>query len=935
MHVEVANRTSPTNIGLWLCSALAARDFGYLTSDDALDRCGKTMDTLERLQRYEGHLLNWYNTTTAEALHPRYVSTVDSGNLLASLWVFSQGCIEISRSPLLSHSCMRGLSDTLAQIETLNQDDPSLAVPLETLRKLLRGRADGPQLIGRLRTAVLPADQLLNACRQLVSDDEHCYWATRLAAEVGAWNRKIDIYLKWVETLTRVPDSLLGQLGSDAPRLRRRALHSAWSLQTLASGGPVSLQQILARKNTSGIDSRLSAWLKDLDNEHKQAQANAARAVASWQSLGDRALSFANGINMGFLYDSKRKLFGIGYVVGGPVEFLSHYDLLVSECRIASLVAIAKGDVPLEHWFALGRPRIAGPDGQTLLSWSGTMFEYLMPLLFTRTFANSLLDGACRNAVVQQIDWAREKNLPWGVSECAYSALDSHQTYQYRAFGVPALALNAGLDEGEVIAPYATMLSLQVDPRAAIANLMRLQELGLDGPMGLYEAIDFTRESSRGGQRGVVIYAYMSHHQGMSLLALNNLLHRGVMQRRFHADRRIRAVESLLFERVPNTPLPVEDIRAGLIAPSPVTAEDPPERVWKENTAVPRVHLYGNGRYAMMVSNAGGSYSRWHDFDISRWRSDTTRDCWGNFIYIRDLRSNVLWSTAWQPVGGSLGTSSVRFLADHTEFHRRVMDIETVQAATVSAEDDAELRRLTVTNWSARSRDLDLTSYVELALAPHGADTAHPAFAKMFIETEYAGDGLLIAHRRPRSPEDPPVWAGHLLARRPRRWNPVRDRSGDVSGTRQYFRFAAGIAPRSEWLLGDGGGPGLQPALPGDSGAPGSDGAFVHHAGRELARRIAGARRQIPANGRPDAVLRDDVDAIAARVPLSGHRNRARTPVSGVGELSPVSQHPPSLAGSYDAEPHGAVRTMGARNIGGPADSRRDHRRRPWSQHGS
>jgi cyclic beta-1,2-glucan synthetase len=770
LRVEVANRTSPTNIGLWLCSALAARDFGYLTADDALTRCSNTMDTLERLQRYEGHVLNWYNTSTAEPLLPRYVSTVDSGNLLASLWVFAQGCNEIGRAALLGHSCMRGLADTLGQIENLSEEDPSLTVPLQTLRKLLHGKSDGHQLVGRLRMAALPAQQLQAACRQLASDDERCYWATRLASEVSAWNRKIDSYLKWVETLTRMPDSLLEQLGKDVVRLRRRALHG-WSLQTLAAGGPLALQQILARRNApvleGRLDARLSAWLEELDNHHREAQANAAAATRKWQTLGERALAFAKGINMGFLYDAKRKLFGIGYVVGGPVVFASHYDLLASECRIASMVAIAKGDVPLEHWFALSRPRMANPEGQTLLSWSGTMFEYLMPLLFTRTFTNSLLDGACRDAVVEQMAWAREKKLPWGVSECAYSALDANQIYQYHAFGVPALSLNAGLDEGDVIAPYATMLSLQVDPRAAIANILRLKDIGLDGPMGLYESIDFTRESKQGGQRGVVIYAYMSHHQGMSLLALNNLLHRGVMQRRFHTDHRIKAIESLLFERVPNTPLPKEDIRAGLTPLASVTTEDPPERAWKENTAVPRVHLYGNGRYSLMVSNSGGSYSRWNLFDLSRWRSDPTRDNWGSFIYIRDVRWKMLWAAAWQPVGGNLGSSSVQFLADHTEFHRRVLDVETVQAVTVSAEDDAELRRLTVTNWASRARELDFTSYVELAMAQHGADSAHPAFAKMFVETEYAGDGLLIARRRPRSPDDPPLWAGHLLVGAP------------------------------------------------------------------------------------------------------------------------------------------------------------------------
>ncbi len=259
----------------------------------------------------------------------------------------------------------------------------------------------------------------------------------------------------------------------------------------------------------------------------------------------------------------------------------------------------------------------------------------------------------------------------------------------------------------------------------------------------------------------------------------------------------MRAIESLLFERVPNTPLPAEDVRTGSSTPVPAAADDPPERVWKENTAVPRVHLYGNGRYALMVSNAGGSYSRWGDFDVSRWRSDTTRDCWGTFIYIRDARSNTLWSAAWQPVGGNLGASSVRFLADHTEFHRRVQDIETLQNVTVSAEDDAELRRLTVTNWSARTRELDFTSYLELALAPHGADTAHPAFAKMFIETEHVDDGLLVAHRRLQSPENPPVWSCPSAGRGAGRYS-IRNGPRDVPGPRQHTCNRSSPAARSE-----------------------------------------------------------------------------------------------------------------------------------------
>ncbi len=344
---------------------------------------------------------------------------------------------------------------------------------------------------------------------------------------------------------------------------------------------------------------------------------------------------------MRFLYDAGRRLFGVGYAVGGPLEFTSHYDLLASECRLASLVAIAKGDVPIEHWFALARPLVSSAAGQTLLSWSGTMFEFLMPLLFTRTFANSLLDHACRDAVELQIDYGREKKVPWGTSESAYSALDAHQIYQYRAFGVPALALNPGLEDDLVVAPYATMLALLVDPGDAIENLRRLRNLDLTGPMGFYESIDFSRESQRHGDPGVVIYAYMAHHQGMSLLALDNVLHKDVMQRRFHGDVRVRAVESLLFERLPIARLPEEEIQTRAAPVRMAVSDEAVERTWKEDTPVPRAHLHGNGRYSLMVTNSGGGYSRWNEFDVTRWRSDPTLDCWGSFLYIRDLRTDT------------------------------------------------------------------------------------------------------------------------------------------------------------------------------------------------------------------------------------------------------------------------------------------------------
>jgi cyclic beta-1,2-glucan synthetase len=688
--------------------------------------------------------------------------------LLACLWVLEQGCQDAVRAPALGQQCMRGLFDTLSILRESCGPESLASVHLGTLQRLLRGKAEGYALIGRLRLAVTPLQHL----REIERGPEAAYWASRLEYELKSWIETIELYLKWMETLMRPPEETVQILGTHIARLRRRAVRAVPSLHALASGHSGAVDEILTRRLDPELPSEVAGWLNQLATEYQEARTNAARSVASLQRLAASAERLASGMNMRFLYDQRRRLFGIGYALGSPVEFTSHYDLLASEARLASLVAMAKGDVPVEHWFELGRPRTASATGQTLLSWSGTAFEYLMPVLFTRTFANSLLDNACNEAIERQIEYGEHMKVPWGISESAYSALDASQTYQYKAFGVPQLALKPGLeDEGLVISPYSTVLALPVQPAAAFANLKHLEEFGMLGPMGLYEAIDFTRAAERHGQRGVVIYSYMAHHQGMSLAALDNTLYRGIMQRRFHADLRIRAVESVLFERIPLTHAALE--RETAVAPQirPAAAEEPAERIWKEATAVPRVHFYGNGRYSLMVTNSGGGYSRWNDLDLTRWRSDSTLDPWGSFLYIRDTRSDALWTATPKPVHGGLGTNSVQFSADRAEFHRNVFGIETVMEVTVAPEDDVELRRVTVTNRSVRSRPLEFTSYAELALAPHAADKAHPVFSKMFIETERTADDILIAKRRPRSPDEAPIWSAHLLTGAPAAFN--------------------------------------------------------------------------------------------------------------------------------------------------------------------
>jgi cyclic beta-1,2-glucan synthetase len=764
LRVEVAERTSPTNIGMWFIAALSARDFGYITADDFERRLARTMETLDHLERYEGHLLNWYSTRTLEPLHPRYVSTVDSGNLIAALWVLEQGCRDILRAPVIGHAAIRGLSDTLSTLAEKAGDDPSSAGSLDALRRLLRGAKDGLQLISRLRLARSPVEKLREAQKwKPASGDDSLYWAGKLAAELAAWNETADRYLRWMDTLASPPDTTLRAIGPDAVTLRKRAVHHIPSLAALAGGTHHAVAAILAWRGARDLTPNVLDWLAQVEREYVACRDNAQAMVGRIETLATQAARIADGIKMGFLYDSQRRLFGVGYAVGGPREFGSHYDLLASECRLASLVSIAKGDVPAEHWQALYRPYAYVGKGEALLSWSGTMFEYLMPVIFTRTYANSLLERTCTGAVQRQIEHGEENRVPWGISESAFSAIDAHQIYQYRAFGVPELALNPAVENELVVAPYATVLALQVNAAAAAENLERLRGIGLAGPMGLYESIDFTRENTREGERGVVVYTYMAHHQGMSLAALNNVLHRDVIQRRFHSDLRVRAVESLLFERIPLVHMPRQEVQPRLAPLRVDVGEDIADHIWTEETTVPRINLHGNGRYTLMITNSGGGYSRWNQFDLTRWRSDATLDPWGSFIYLRDARSDELWSASHKPFPPREGESEVRFSGDRTELRRRVYGIETVLEVTVSSEDDVELRRISVVNRSLRTRHIELTSYLELAMAPHGADTAHPAFAKMFIETERPETGILLAHRRPRSPEDPPIWMGHAL----------------------------------------------------------------------------------------------------------------------------------------------------------------------------
>ena len=471
-------------------------------------------------------------------------------------------------------------------------------------------------------------------------------------------------------------------------------------------------------------------------------------------------------MDFAFLYKSERHLFSIGCnLMQGRLDDAC-YDLLASESSLTSYLAIARGDVPRRHWFQLGRPYIKAAGQIGLMSWGGTIFEYLMPRLLLRSLPGTVMAEACRTAVARQIEYGRQCGIPWGISESSFAAFTVDGDYHYQAFGTPGLGLKRGLTRDLVIAPYATALAVMVQPSKALENFRRMAADGGEGAYGFYEAMDYTPERLPKGRRVAVVRSYMAHHQGMSLVALSNAVLDEPMPRRFLAEPMVRAVELLLQERVPRG--------VPLVEPSKVDETSTEEsrggmpllsrRLITPSTPVPRTYLHSNGQYSVMLSNAGSGYSTCRGLMVTRSREDATWDAWGQFVYVRDLASGIVWSAGHQPTCRTADDYEVIFAADKAMFRRLDEGIETIMEVTVSPESLAEVRRVTLINRDSRPRELELTSYVEVVLAPQRDDLAHPAFGKLFLETEWVpSTGALLCRRRPRA-RTAPVWALHVAA---------------------------------------------------------------------------------------------------------------------------------------------------------------------------
>jgi cyclic beta-1,2-glucan synthetase len=704
-HPVVAHRTSPTNIGLYLMCAVSARDFGWTGTLESMERLEATLATMQGLQRFRGHFYNWYDTRDLRPLEPAYVSSVDSGNLAAHLATVANACQEWLTVPIDSAAHIDGIAD-------------AVHLAREALLKLPNDQ----------RTQTLTRHQIADA-------------------------------------LTGLATILATPMDSVAPALDQADTHA-----TILSDGARALasehddaayQDLLFWAEATQRSIR--SWQRDAEAIDDVDQNIPARLLA----LSSIARSMAMAMDFAFLLDPARKLLSIGYRVADNMLDESCYDLLASEARLASFFAVAKNDVPASHWFRLGRAVTPVGLGAALISWSGSMFEYLMPSLVMRAPAGSLIEQTTRLIVRRQMSYGASLNIPWGISESAYSARDLEFTYQYSNFGVPGLGLKRGLSDNLVIAPYATGLAAMVDPKAAIQNYARLASLGALGTHGFYEALDYTRTRLPEGTDVLIVKAYMAHHQGMTIVAAANVIFDGRMRARFHSESMVQAAELLLHERTPRhvsvTRPRAEEVKA------PANPSDQQLRTLRRlhtaHSATPQTHILSNGRYAVMLSGAGSGYSRWGDIGITRSHCDATRDDSGSYVFLRDVDSGAVWSAGFQPCGIDPQSYAVTFSEDRAEFVRVDATLTTTLDVVVSPEDNAEVRRVSIANTGDVAVDLDVTSYSELTLAPPAADAAHPAFSKLFVQTEFVTNlGVLLATRRRRSSSEAEIWASHHVA---------------------------------------------------------------------------------------------------------------------------------------------------------------------------
>ncbi|AWZ47783.1 cyclic beta 1-2 glucan synthetase [Clostridiaceae bacterium 14S0207] len=729
----VAYRTSPTNIGMTLTSNVVALDQGYIGILQFMERTDKTLKSTEILDKFHGHLYNWYNTKTKEPLYPRFVSTVDSGNLVGYYWLCGKTLEDRIKEPLISSKIIQGLNTTieLAKQELVNGSKEKVStihLKDQTQLELLTFRKNLVYIL-KIMNEVFAIEK-----------KELLYWSNKVRKDTQSYLNELDKAFPFIKLLEKeeIDENLKKELLYMVENASMKEL-------------PEKLFSIEEKIEKEYKNQTIN--LENLKVDIKNSRIFIASMIEMSTNLIKRMNDLAELTDFKILYSKERGLFSIGYDIENNKLNNSFYDLLASESRQGSFVAIAKGDVPKEHWFKLGRAMILMGKSRGLVSWSGTMFEYFMPLLIMKAYPNTILDKTYDSVIEGQKRYAKKRKVPFGISESAFYEFDMHHNYQYKAFGVPGVGLKRGLIDELVISPYSTVMALQKDLSGSIQNIIKLINMGIEGTYGFFESIDYTKTRIGKHKTKEIVKCFMIHHQGMSLMALDNVLNNNILQERFHKIPRVKATELLLQERVPKNIVYDREYKYDIKESKIKNQRIIVRKYTTAKTSIPEVQLLSNGKLSLMISNSGSGYAKLRDIFLYRWREDVTEDNTGLFIYIKDINSKDYWSATYAPTMEEGEDYEITFAIDKAKFHKVYKEIVCDTSITLSSQDDVEVRKIILTNLSEEKRELEVISYGEVVLSDFNADLVHPAFSNLFVTTEFVEDPLtLIAKRRTRVP---------------------------------------------------------------------------------------------------------------------------------------------------------------------------------------
>lgn len=744
----VAHRTSPTNIGMGLISNLIAYDLGYISMGEVINRLEEEMSGLKDLEKYQGHYLNWYDTQTKEPLWPRYVSTVDSGNLLGYLWIIKDTVKDFKNKPLIKINELKSLRDSYSLIREEDNSDIEdslpdeieikdykdlLQVELKNINRLLENQISEDINLQNTDTKdSLIRDEEVKEKDYTNDNDEYKtnevlkekqarenYWLNKAKLEV---EMKLDFYE--------------AMFGGTYEVVKDRFMEES-------SPSILELKEIF-KSNKSVYGERMGNLL-DLKIERLEDFEDRIDAIVS------EIQKIMDNMNFKALFNEERGLFAIGYNLEENSLGNSYYDLMASEARAASFLAIARGEVPKSHWYKLSRNMTKAFGHKSLVSWSGTMFEYFMPFQIMKNYKETLWDLTYNSVIDGQKDYASNMKTPWGISESAYYEFDVAENYQYKAFGIPGIGLKRGLEDEIVISPYSTIMTLPYKNDGGIDNLRYIKSLGALGKYGFIESLDYTGRRIGKGEKAKEVRCYMVHHLGMSLMALDNVLNNNILQERFHNIPEIKATELLLKERVANNITFERKVDTNYLENKIEKQYFIPRIFEGIKSNDPEVLLLSNGSYSTMVTQYGSGYSKKDDMTVYRWKGDAVTDGLGMFFYIKDTVSKEYWSATYEPCKRNLEYIA-EFTLDKAKFQMKNEDIETNYQVVLSTEDDVEIRKIIIRNTGEYERSIEVTSYLEVTLSSFEADVVHPSFSNLFITTEFNEETQsLIGNRRARA----------------------------------------------------------------------------------------------------------------------------------------------------------------------------------------